>query len=230
MKAGAYRRPGQPTSAGAMYRALVGVGVLCGLVIVTVYEVTKPVIAENRAVALQQAVFTVLGEAKSSRAFVYDDAEGFRVASGASGQRVFAGYDEDGRLVGLALEAVGMGYQDAIRVLYGYSFESQAVVGLRVLESKETPGLGDKIEKDPHFLANFEQLDVQLTEDGGGLRHEIEIVKRGDKTEGWQIDGISGATISSVAIGRMLARSAARWIPIVEQRRGDFGRGEANDE
>ena len=47
-----------------------------------------------------------------------------------------------------------MGYQDVIRILlYGYSPEHQAIVGMRVLESRETPGLGDKIEKDPAFLA-----------------------------------------------------------------------------
>ena len=50
-------------------------------------------------------------------------------------------------IVGLAVEAQGMGYQDVIRVIYGYSFEQDAIVGIRVLESKETPGLGDKIEK-----------------------------------------------------------------------------------
>ena len=45
-----------------------------------------------------------------------------------------------------------MGYQDVIRVLYGYSFAEEAVVGIRVLESKETPGLGTRIETDPDFL------------------------------------------------------------------------------
>ena len=29
------------------------------------------------------------------------------------------------------------------------------VIGMKVLESKETPGLGDKIEKDSAFVAEF---------------------------------------------------------------------------
>ena len=37
-----------------------------------------------------------------------------------------------------------MGYQDVIVVFYGYSSADDAVIGIRVLESKETPGLGDQ--------------------------------------------------------------------------------------
>ena len=59
---------------------------------------------------------------------------------------VFAGYDDNDQLVGLAIEAQAMGYQDVIRLIYGYSFEAQAIIGIRVLESRETPGLGDRIE------------------------------------------------------------------------------------
>ena len=59
---------------------------------------------------------------------------------------VHAGYDAEERLVGLAIDAQGMGYQDNIRVLYSYSFEQDAIIGFKVLESKETPGLGDKVE------------------------------------------------------------------------------------
>jgi len=32
-----------------LYRAMVGVGLLCGLLIVTVFQLTGPVIARNRA-------------------------------------------------------------------------------------------------------------------------------------------------------------------------------------
>ncbi len=56
----------------------------------------------------------------------------------------------------------GMGYQDFIRLLYGYSPDDQAIIGIRVLESRETPGLGDRIETDADFLSNFQRLDVAL--------------------------------------------------------------------
>jgi electron transport complex protein RnfG len=102
-----------------------------------------------------------------------------------------------------------------IKVIYGYAPERESIVGMKVLESKETPGLGDKIMKDPAFLANFEELDVRLTADGSGLAHPIVTVKKGRKVERWEIDGITGATISSKAIGRLLDASAQERVPEV---------------
>ena len=212
-----------------MYRAMVGIGLLCGLAIVTVFELTRPVIARNQAAALERAVFHVLPEAASSVTF-YFAGDGFESVAGgeeagddaAGGERVWAGYDADGGLVGLAIETRGMGYQDTIRLLYGYAPEQDAVVGIRVLESKETPGLGDKIETDPGFLENFVRLEVALTADGASLANPIEVVKQGEKTEPWQIDGITGATISAVAVGDMLRRSTEVWIPRLSQRLDDF--------
>jgi len=135
---------------------------------------------------------------------------------------VHAAYDKPGRLLGVALEARGAGYQDVIRVLYGYSFEDEAVVGLNVLESRETPGLGARAASDPDFLSNFDGLDVALTDDGTQLAHAIRVVRHGQKQHGWEIDGIAGATITSQAIARMVGVSAAYWIPRVRRAAGDF--------
>lgn len=184
-----------------MLRAMAGIGAICGGLIVTVYEGTAPRIERNRAEALERAVFDVLPGARTSHTFATEDGP------------VRAGYDDQGRLVGFALETQGMGYQDVIHVLYGYDPAAEEVVGLNVLESRETPGLGDRIQTDPGFLANFEHLDVALAPGGSGLRHPIELVKAGTKTEPWQIDAISGATISSTAIAQMLARSTERRVP-----------------
>jgi electron transport complex protein RnfG len=218
-----------PSSTFEMYRALVGVGVLCGLLIVSVFELTRPIIAANRAEALQRAVFTVIPGAASSETFVREDDGGFArlpEEAKAEGPRVYAGYDDAQALVGVALEARGMGYADTITVLYGYSFEKKAIVGLQVLQSKETPGLGDKIETDPDFRANFEALDVSLDPSGEGLANPIVAVKSGEKTDPWQIDGITGATISSVAIADMLRANTAVWVPELEARRADFAADE----
>ncbi|MGB5728492.1 MAG: FMN-binding protein, partial [Thiogranum sp.] len=43
--------------------------------------------------------------------------------------------------------------------------------------------------------------------------NEIIMVKHATKTEPWQIDAISGATISSRAVARMLNDSAQRMVP-----------------
>jgi electron transport complex protein RnfG len=107
-------------------------------------------------------------------------------------------------------------------VLYGYSFDQQAIIGFRVLDSLETPGLGDRIETDKQFLENFENLDVRVSAAGDELQHPIEFVKPGQKNAAWQIDGISGATISSTAIANMLSESSVQWIPQVRAHQSNF--------
>lgn len=207
-----------------MYRAVVGVGLGCALLIVLVYEVTRPIIRQKRKQFREQAIMDVLPGARRSGAFRLTADGSFEPTSDDSDEvsLVFAGYDENGRLIGLAIEAEAMGYQDKIRLLYGYSFETEAVIGIRVLESRETPGLGDRIETDKSFLSNFEKLDVRLTPNGDSLVHPLQFVKPGQKTAEWQIDGISGATISSRAVAEMLGTSADWWIPRVRSRKQDF--------
>ena len=91
-----------------------------------------------------------------------------------------------------------------------------------MLESKETPGLGDKIEKDENFLANFILLDVTLTEDLQGLVNEVIPVKSGEKENPWEVDGITGATISSRAIANIINESMQVWAPRIYQNKDFF--------
>ncbi|MDZ7783875.1 MAG: FMN-binding protein [Halioglobus sp.] len=112
---------------------------------------------------------------------------------------LYAGYDADGGLVGVAIEARGMGYQDDIRLLYGDRPDTQRIVGLEVLQSRETPGLGSRIESHASFLESFRSLDVSLAADGATLRHPIVLVDEGDKSRPWEVDGITGATVSARA-------------------------------
>lgn len=210
----------------AMYRAMVGVGLACGLAIVGVFELTKPIIAKNKAEALHAAIFRVVEGATTTETFELNADGKFQRVEAASEQSVFVAYNDTGSLNGIAIEAAGMGYQDVIRVLYGYSPEKDAITGLYVLESKETPGLGDKIEKDPAFLDNFVALDVSLDVTGDQLANAVSFTKSGAKQNAWEVDGITGATISSQAIADILNRSASRWVPILKQQRDELEKPE----
>ncbi|HSM13421.1 MAG TPA: FMN-binding protein [Thermoanaerobaculia bacterium] len=216
-------------SAWPMLRAMVGVGAFCGLLIVGVYELTRPVIERKKAEALERAILEVVPAAASSASFRLTAEDRFEPASGPAGKetRVHAAYDAAGALVGFAVEARGQGYQDTIRVLWGYAPDRQAIVGLRVLESKETPGLGDRIESDPAFAENFRELDVSVDEAGTALAHPIVAVAHGTKSNPWEVDGITGATISSKAIGRILDESAEFWAPRLRRELATFERREA---
>lgn len=208
-----------------IYGVVLSVGICCSLAIVTTYEVTRPIIQRNRISQRNDAIREILPSASSVAMFRLNErGNQFQVESSeATGpDLIFAGFDSQGTLVGIAIETSGMGYQDRIRLLYAYSTERQAITGTRVLESRETPGLGDRIESDNDFLSNFDSLDVSLDSNGTDLAHPIEFVKPGKRTSRWQIDGITGATISSRAIAEMLRDSAADWIPRVHARQADF--------
>ncbi|MBT8399652.1 MAG: FMN-binding protein, partial [Rhodothermia bacterium] len=135
-------------------------------------------------------------------------------------------YDSAGTLAGIAVEARGQGYQDVIRILYGYETGCECIVGMKVLESKETPGLGDKIEKDARFLANFDSLDVRIDGPDGELLHPIVLVKSGAKTDAWEVEAITGATVSSQAIADIIGSSAAAIAPVLK-RETDAFRGQS---
>lgn len=215
-----------PVSSFAMLRTLGGIAALSGLLLALTYQSTFARIEHNKEEALRAAVFAVLPGAEAQKAFVVRSDGGIAPLEGdAAGQEViYAGYDAAGGLVGLALEARGQGYGDIIRVLYGYDLEKEQVIGFNVLDSKETPGLGDKIAKAP-FTDNFTALDVKLDDARSALVNPIVVVKNGEKQHPWEIDGITGATISSKAIGGMLQESAARLLPVV-QSHADVFRGE----
>ena len=202
----------------AMIRTLVVTALISGFLIVTAYQVTLPTIKVNRERQLREAVFSVLPGATATTTFQLN-ADGTLVKVGEGDERavrLHAGYAADGTLVGIAVEARGMGYQDVIRVLYGYDPEREVIVGMKVLDSKETPGLGDKIVGDPKFHANFKTLQVKLNAARTALEHPIEVVK-GAKREPWQVDAITGATISSNAIGKLLNQSAVERLPVVQK-------------
>lgn len=220
--------------AASMIVVLAGIAAFCGLLIVLTYEATLPTIKKNQAEYLRQSIFEVLPNAHTVRKFERIDAplqgsnsvlesvpESGPILVPLIGEEsgdelmVYATYDQQGKLIGVVLEASGQGYQDIIKVLYGYQPSSQQIVGLKVLESKETPGLGDKIELDAAFKRNFLHLDAKLDASGQALANEIVTVKAGAKKNGWEIDGITGATISSKAIGRILNVSAAARLPVI---------------
>ncbi len=200
-----------PANSNRMIMTLSLVAMLSGFLVVLVYQFTKPIIAENQRIAVEQAIFQVIPKSTLWKAYVINDEQ--LLPAGSDGVTVYAGFDNDHKLVGIAAEAAAQGYADVIKLLYGYSPECECITGIKVLKSTETPGLGDKIYKDKVFVKNFDALDARLNDDKSALKNAIVTVKNGTKTDPWQIDAISGATISSNAVGRALNSSAQFLLP-----------------
>ena len=179
-------------------------GLISGIGIVSIFEATLPTITLNKARELREAVFRVVPGVSQIQRLIYED--GVLIPSDAQSkdkQPIYAGYDGDGRFVGYAIPGAGPGFQDTIGLLYGYDPVDRQVRGMEVLDSRETPGLGDKIYKDKDFVANFKELSVEPA---------IVAVKKGKKSKPNEIDAITGATISSKAVVKILNQTNAIWL------------------
>jgi electron transport complex protein RnfG len=203
------------------------VGLLASVLLVGTYQLTAPYIERNRAVALERAIFDVIPGAVRKVTFAVreDGSLDLIDPEESATEFVYAGYDTTGALAGVAIEGSGQGFQDVLGLIFGYSPACQCVTGMKVLETKETPGLGDKIEKDPAFLENIASLEISLDEGGNELRNPIEVVKKGQREAAWQLESISGATISSTAVGTIIDRYAGRLIPVIERNMDQLERG-----
>ena len=190
--AGAGDAPGRPQVSSARLMATLALaGALAGLVIVLVFAWAEPQIQAHRAAALRAAVNDVLSSPATYQS-LYVTSEGLSAAPPAgadtvTAEKVFIGFDATGAPVGYAVTGAEPGYQDLIHLIFGYDPGEEQVLGMKVLESKETPGLGDKIFKDEEFVAAF-----------SGAATPLVGVKAGESTgDPSEIDMITGATISS---------------------------------
>jgi electron transport complex protein RnfG len=163
---------------------------LAGLAIVLVHRWAEPRIAEHRARALREAVTEVLGGPERFEARYVVDRRLVETlpagADSASAATVYAGWDGEGGLVGYAVPGEKPGYQDVVRLIFGWDPRSDRVLGMKVLESKETPGLGSRIISDSAFVDEFRGVETPLVP----VKEET-----GDAPR--QVDMITGATVSS---------------------------------
>jgi len=213
-------------SSTKLITTLATVAMISGLLVVLVYEYTKPIIAENQRLATERAIFKVLPNAKTRLTFMVDQGKLVLADDKAVGELVYAGYDKQKNLVGIALNAAAQGYQDTIKILYGYNPENGCITGFDVLKSTETPGFGTKITTDEGFLANFKCLDAQVNINQTELANTIKTVRNGTKQNAWEIDAISGSTITSNAIGRMLNKSGQALHPVIARNLAVLKQGE----
>jgi electron transport complex protein RnfG len=178
-------------------------GLISGIAIIGIYESTLPTITANKARELRAAVFKVLPGVTQMQALVYRENQLEVVDQpGKDEPVVYSGYDDTGNFVGYAMPGAGPGFQDTIALLYGYKPGEQIVVGMEILESRETPGLGDKIYKDMDFVGGFNALSIEP---------EIVAVKKGTKSLPNEIDAITGATISAKAVVRIINETHTAW-------------------
>jgi electron transport complex protein RnfG len=202
-----------------MMKVLGTVSLACGLLIVVSNVTTLARIRQNQEVIMQESVTALLPGLKKQVIYGIEPSGDLKILTAVEGEnvkRLFAGYDASGNLLGLVIETSDRGYADLISAMYAYLPDKKIVSGFSVVDMRETPGLGSRIGTDEKFKENFKALDAT---------HPIKTVKHGTKANPWEIDAISGATISSRAVGRMLQKSVQEMSPIIEKNLDRIKRG-----
>ena len=154
------------------------IGVISGGGLAMVSSWADPLIAANKKAATEQAIFQVQTEAAD---YAPVDAVAYEC---------YQVFDDTGNSLGYALPWEGNGFQGKIRMMIGITADLTTLTAIEVLDQVETPGLGTKVTEDP-FRSQFNALSAQP---------QVDWVKGAPTTKDNQVETITGATITSVAI------------------------------
>jgi electron transport complex protein RnfG len=182
-------------------------GAMAGIAVVIVYQITLPAIKKYAGAKIEGAVREVLrAPARWDTLYLVNDTLSRTPPKGVDlgeATKAFIGFDAEGKRTGVAIEAAEPGFQEELHLMVGFNPADSAVTGYYVLDQKETPGLGDKIEKDTSFRGQFRGKVVPFK----GAKAATK--------DPHMIQTITGATISSRAVIRIINNAVALWLPRV---------------
>ncbi|MDH3748647.1 MAG: electron transport complex subunit RsxG [Gammaproteobacteria bacterium] len=171
---------------------LAAIAAICTALVATTYQGTKARIAANEQAWLEQSLEPALagvffeGSVTESKLVIPTPHE----LPGRDDVIVYRVFAEAQPVAALFAVTAPDGYAGPIRILLGATYDG-VVTGIRILEHRETPGLGDKIvssrsnwvfQFDGHSLDNPELTGWALKRDGG------------------QFDQLTGASITPRAV------------------------------
>jgi electron transport complex protein RnfG len=147
-----------------------------------VYQVTKEPIAAARLAKKMEAIQNVVPEFNNQ-----PSTEEYKIAAENGDSLTFYPAKKDGELVGTAVESsTNLGFSGKIKIMVGF-LPDGTIKDVAVLEHKETPGLGDKMErKKSNWSVQFQGKNP--------ANFKIAV-----KKDGGDVDAITASTISSRA-------------------------------
>ena len=159
------------------------VGLVSAALLVGVNLATRDRIAANKRKEIDEAITKVVPGTRVSEK-IYEE----------KGFTLYAGKDENGTLLGYAVNAGAGGFQDQILFIVGTNADLTRLNSLYILDQKETPGLGAKITDRTAFLRFWEGKDIRqrliLRKPPAGM----------DELGPTEINTITGATVSSESV------------------------------
>jgi len=149
---------------------------ICGFSLAWVFSLAKDKIEENQKKCIKRAVYNLCSDCEKIE------------EKTIQGKIIYCLYDKKNNLIGYGFCSEGQGYQEKIKVFFVVDKDMKKIKGIEIIESKETPGLGARINED-FFKDQFKNLSIKLP---------IKCVKH--KPSEGEIQAITSATISSKAV------------------------------
>jgi len=166
-----------------MFKKTMVLGLICffsALFLSFAYLITTPIIAQQ--------------ELKSEKEGISDFLPGIdKIIEEKKGEKTYYCCYKKGEIVGYGLIVFAQGYASEIKLMVVID-KDKTIRGIRVLEQRETPGLGAKISED-WFENQFKEKKAE------------------DLILGEGIEAISGATISSQAVTEAVRKSVEEFEP-----------------
>lgn len=171
---------------------LAAIAAICTTLVAATYQVTKDRIAANEQAWLEQSLEPALagvffeGGVSESKLVIPAPHE----LPGRDDAIVYRVYADETPVAALFAVTAPDGYAGPIRILVGVTYDG-VVTGVRIVEHRETPGLGDRIESgrsdwvfqfDGHALGDPPEKQWAIRRDGG------------------QFDQLSGASVTPRAV------------------------------
>ena len=171
---------------------LAAIAAVCTALVAATYQSTKARIAANEQAWLEQSLQPALagvffeGSVTESKLIIPPPHE----LPGRSDVLVYRVYAEDEPVASLFAVTAPDGYAGPIGVLVGIAYDG-TITGIRILEHRETPGLGDRIESSrSDFVFQFDGRSLGDPDEKGWA------IKR----DGGQFDQLTGASVTPRAV------------------------------
>lgn len=182
---------------------------ICSILLAGVSHFWQPLYQENQALERKSQTLSVLGlEVPEDREATLKKYDQLVEETEAGNKPAYLYRDpESGQVKAVAFPVDGKGLWGPIRGMAALSGDLKTIQGVRFFDQQETPGLGAEISKD-WFQEQFEGKPAT----GPDGKVQIEVVGANAADSPYEVDGISGATITGDGVTELMQRELARFL------------------
>jgi electron transport complex protein RnfG len=172
------------------------IAAICTTLVAATYQLTKERIVANEKAMLEQALQPALagvfydGGVSESRLVMLPPHD----LPGSDAALIYRVYAQDKPVAALFAVTARDGFSGVIRILVGVEFDG-TITGVRILQHRETPGLGDKIEST--------RSDWIFQFDGRSMGNP-EVTGWAIRNDGGEFDQLTGASVTPRAVIRAI--------------------------